>query len=172
MIMLNSRLYLLRISQILLVFVCFLREAVNFITDIGQYHHNLPFFYKIIHFPTQEHAHILFDRSIHSHIIGSIAPIILVGFHGLVAAILAFGIVVLLKNIRASDYALFREKKFLCILGLALGVFQYFFFYAFLCMDYFLSWMQGVNYNMDFIGYSWPLAFALIYLLLTDFESK
>ena len=164
----STRLYFLRASQIMLVFVCFLREALSFITDIGQYHRNLPFFYKIIRFPTQEHAHILFDRSIHSHMVGAIGPMVLVGFHGLVAAVLACGIIVLLKNIRTVDCKLFGEKKFLSIIGLSLGLFQYFFFYAFLCMDYFLSWMQGINYNMDFMGYSFPLAFALIYLLLTE----
>ncbi len=166
----NKKIFLLRLSQVLLVTICMLRECINCITDIEQYSKNLSLFYKITSFPTREKAGLLFNRSISSSIINHFGPIILVIAHMIVFLILLYGIVILLKHIKTSDFQLYNTKKFVCIIGLCLGLAEYFFLYGFLAMDYFLSWMHNIDYDGDIAGYGLPLIISLLYLSLKDYQ--
>ena len=160
----------LRLSQLLLIIPCLLREAINTITDIEQFGRAVKLTQKIYAFPTPQHADILFNRAIASPLLTKINVILLISCHALVAIVLLYGLLTLLANINNTNFVQYNQKKLICIIGLCLGIFQYGLAYGFFAMDYFLSWMQNINFNSDIIAYSLPLIAALLFLSLKDFR--
>jgi predicted small integral membrane protein len=156
-----------RLSQLLIIFPCALREWINALTDIGQYERVVSLSLKITSFPVPQDTSTLFNRAIHSVALAKIVAISWVIIHVTVAALLTYGVFVLCINIK-SERKLFNQKKLVCLLGLSLGIFSYVFFVGFAAMDYFLSWMQNINFNLDIMGYCLPLFGALLYLTVDD----
>ena len=161
---------LLRLSQLLLIIPCFLREVLNTITDTGQYNIVLRTTEKIYAFPTPKTAGIVFNRSIHNLSLEKINAILLILSHAFVAIFLLVGLVILFRHIKNPDIKQYNRAKTVCIIGLCLGIFQYVFIYGFFAMDYFLSWMQNLGFNSYIMGYGLPLAIALLFLSLKDFK--
>lgn len=160
---------LFRLSQLLLVLVCGCREWINVLTDIGQYERNVALAHKIISFPTPEKVHTLFNRSIHVLWVAKGVALLWVMIHLILAGLITYGLIILLSHCRETSEN-YQQKKVYCYIGLALGIFAYIFMAGFLSMDYFLSWMQQINYNADIVGYCLPLAIGLFYLAIPDFK--
>jgi predicted small integral membrane protein len=162
-----KRFVMFRLSQLLMIFPCALREWINALTDIGQYERVVSLSLKITSFPTQQDAGTLFNRAIHSVALAKVVAISWVIIHVTVAALMTYGVFALLFNIKAVNKT-FNQKKWVCLLGLSLGISSYVFFVGFAAMDYFLSWMQNINFNADIVGYCLPLFGALLYLTVDD----
>ena len=158
---------LFRGTQLILVLVCALREWINVLTDIEHFQRNIAFAHKIMTFPTAEALGTTADRSLTSLWVAKMVAVSWGVIHILVGGILLYGMVVLLRNI-SSPQGVYQEKKLYCCLGLALGIFFYIFLIGVMAMDYFLSWMQQINYNGDIAGYVLPMFMTLIYLLVPD----
>lgn len=158
---------LFRGSQLMLVLVCALREWVNVLTDIGQFNKTQALAHKIMAFTTPENVSTIADRSVTSLWVPKMVSVSWIVMHLLVGGILLYGMVVLLKTI-SSPQGVYQEKKLYCCLGLALGIFFYIFLIGVMAMDYFLSWMQYIDYNADIAGYALPLFMTLLYLIVPD----
>lgn len=161
--MVNQKLTV-RISQLLLIIPCALREWINVITDIGQYHKNIHLALQIISFPTKAQTDTVFNRSIHSLFVAKIIAISWTLAHFIAAILISSGFLLLLCALN-TESVVYQNKKQLCLLGLSFTLFWYIFALGFGSMDYFLSWMQKINYNGDIMGYGLPLGIALLYLL-------
>ena len=156
-----------RLSQLIILFPCALREWINFLTDIGQYERVTKLALQIMSFPTQHNASTLFNRSINSLLLAKFVALLWIVIHFITAALITYGLIALLKTMNA-DSKTFNQKKLPCFLGLSFGIFSYLFLVGFVSMDYFLSWMQDINFNADIVGYSLPLIGALLYLTVNE----
>lgn len=156
-----------RLSQLLIIIPCALREWINMFTDIGQYERVTKLSLKLMSFPTQENASTLFNRAFDSVVLAKGIAMLWIIVHLVIGTIISVGIIVLLINLKASS-SQYNQKKLTCFVGLALGIFSYVFLVGFFAMDYFLSWMQNINFNSDITGYSLPLIGALLYLTVKD----
>lgn len=160
-----------RVSQLLLVLVCALREWVNVFTDVGQFQNTTRLAHRIMSFPTPDKVSTLFNRSIEAMWVAKGVALLWIVVHLTVASLLTYGMIILLihRHVPSQDY---QEKKCYSCLGLALGLFAYFFLIGLMSMDYFLSWMQHMDYNGDIVGYGLPLFVTLVYLLVTDLSPE
>lgn len=140
-----------------------LREWINFLTDVEQFHRTTDLSLKIMSFPTTDAAALKFDRSTGNILIAKFAVIAWILMHFISALIIAVGLIQLIKNINQPS-AVYHNKKELCLFGLAFALFSYFTLTGFLAMDVFLSWMQNLNFNAELAGYGLPLIVALLYL--------
>ena len=159
--------YLIRASQLLLVCIIALRELVNTLTNIGQFHKVFDLTRKIMTFPTKENTGTLFDRSIHSIWLAKIVTLSLVLMHAISFTLITCGIYYLISHIKRDD-DIFHEKKQICIFGLAIALCFYIFGFGLMSTDYFLSWMQkpSINLTLGLIGYITPIAVSLFYINL------
>lgn len=158
---------LFRVSQLLLILPCLMREWINFLTDIEQFQNTTQLAYKIISYPTQDKINSAFERSVDSMTVAKVISFTWICIHLLVGIIISYGFIRLLTNLR-SDNREFTQAKQSCFLGLSLGIFFYVLILGFFSMDYFLSWMQHISYNGDIAGYCLPLIAALLYLTVNE----
>ncbi len=162
-----NRVTVFRLSQLLLIFPCALREWINCLTDIGQYERVIKLAMQIMTYPTQENTDTLFNQAIHSVTIAKCVAVVWILAHGFAAAVMTYGMFVLMKHLKAPSNC-FNQNKIFCFVGLSFILFFYVFMLGFAVMDYFLSWMQQINFNGDITGYGLPLMSALLYLTIKD----
>lgn len=160
---------LTRISQLLLIFPCACREWINVLNDVEQYNRILKFALQLISFPSASKAEIIFNRASTSKLFPHLIAIGWITAHSVSALIISCGFFILVKNITAQSY-IYHQKKSLCTLGLSFSIFSYIMMLGFFAMDYFLSWMQQINFNSDLIGYTLPPLAALLFLNYAESE--
>ena len=159
--------YLIRVSQLSLVCIVALRELINTLTDIGQFNKVLQLTRKIIAFPTKENAGTMFNRSIHSLWFAKMVTSTFIVMHAVSFILITCGLCYLIYHIK-SEEDVFQKNKQICIFGLAIAICFYVCSLGLMSTDFFLSWMQEpkINFTLDLIGYSLPIAIALFYLNL------
>ena len=165
-----KRTVVLRFSQLSLVIICFLHELINFFTNMGHFSLLVERMLVIMRHPTPSSASTLIDRSIDSVFVAKLAVTLITVIHLLVALVLLWGLLRLVRDITTTDFRRYNKKKYICILGLVLGLCQYFFLFLVIAMGYFLSWMQEINFNADITTFALLFATSLFYLLLVDFR--
>lgn len=157
--------HMLRFAQLFIIIPLAIREWINFLTDIGQIEDTAKFAYKIINFPTLNNTNALFNRSISSMPFAKFISYFWVFFHAISGMLITIGIIYMLVNF-SKDTELYQSKKKVCMLGLSITFFGYILLLGAGSMDLFLSWMQNppINYNLDIVGYGFPVGVALIFL--------
>lgn len=158
---------LLRGCVLLFVQVLALRELVNSFTDAGQYYRNVELITKITSFPTSKKAGIIFDRAFSSVVFSKTLSLFFVIAHFAIGCLITVGVLFLLFNLKL-DEKLYDKKKTTCLVGLIIGFTFYVFSLGLFSMDYFLSWVQGINFDADMIAYGVPMGLAFIFLKIID----
>jgi predicted small integral membrane protein len=159
------RIFWVRLSQIGLVVPCALREWINMATDIEQFHRNYTLSLKIIQFPVAHNVDMAIGRAVSSPALATAASATFVLWHALAASLMTAGAALLLRNIHSSH---FTSLKLMAQLGLVLAIIQYVTLLGLIPMDFFMSWMQDINFDTDLVAYAMPNAIGLFYLCLRD----
>lgn len=152
-----------RIIGALLVFPSAVREWIDALTDIGSFQGNIVLINKIISYkPTA--VQTVFDRSIDNTWLAPIGAVGFIVMHFIAALLMTMGIVQMCRYINnaTGDY---KKHLISAVFGLVVSIVCYLFFFGVLAMDYFMSQMQGLDYNAPIIATLLPCGIALFYLL-------
>lgn len=156
----------LRFLALVLIFPCALREWIDTLTDTGSYQGNVALIHKILSYhPTA--VQTIFDRTIDNMWICYVGAVGFVVWHLTLALLLTIGMVQIYRY-HVSATPLFKQKSMIAIVGLVIAISSYLLFFGVLAMDYFMSQLQGFNYNLPIIATLLPCGIALIYLLLIE----
>ena len=152
-----------RLLGIVLVLPSATREWIDMLTDIASYQGNVALIAKIMSYkPTL--VQTVFDRSINSLWFAKIGAIGFVMMHLVIGLLLSVGIVQMLFHIKAAQNT-FKNHLGFVITGLVFAISSYLFFFGVMAMDYFMSQLQGFDYNDSIIATLLPCGIALFYLL-------
>lgn len=158
----------MRFLKIVLLIPIFLSEFFNFITDLGNTDSTINSVKQIISFPTTENTHVLLDRTISFPNAANIITYSLAGLHIIVALILLFAILKMLKNIKADD-SVYNNSNAWAVAGCTFAYVQYTLLYGAIGGDWFLSWMQpNMTTLKDAFSYSLPIGIVLIVMLINN----
>lgn len=158
-----------RFLGVILVLPCAIREWIDVLTDIETYQTNSDLIEKIISYnPIM--LKTAFDRSIHSSALAQIGAAGFVMMHLVLAVLMSVGVIQMLVHINASQQN-FKKHLGLAITGLVFAISSYLFFFGVMAMDYFMSQLQGLDYNEPIIATLLPCGIALFYLLRNESEA-
>jgi predicted small integral membrane protein len=157
-----------RLLGVILVLPSAIREWIDMLTDIASYQGNVALITKIMSYkPTL--VQTVFDRSIHSSALAQIGAAGFVMMHLVLALLMSAGVVQMLVHIKASKQN-FKKHLGFAITGLVFAISSYLFFFGVMAMDYFMSQLQGLDYNEPIIATLLPCGIALFYLLRNESE--
>jgi predicted small integral membrane protein len=158
-----------RFLGVILVLPCAIREWIDMLTDIASFQGNVALVEKITSYkPTL--VQTIFDRSIHSSALAQIGAAGFVMMHLVLAVLMSVGVIQMLVHIKASQQN-FKKHLGLVITGLVFAISSYLFFFGVMAMDYFMSQLQGFDYNEPIIATLLPCGIALFYLLRNESEA-
>jgi predicted small integral membrane protein len=152
-----------RLIGALLVFPNAIREWIDMLTDMGSYQGNIALINKIVGYrPTL--VQTVFDRTIHNTWLAPIGAVGFIMMHLVAALLMTIGMVQMCWHLN-DKVGIYRQKLTSAVFGLVVAIVSYLFFFGVLSMDYFMSQLQGLDYNGPIIATLLPCGIALFYLL-------
>ncbi len=164
------KLCLARLTQLIIIVPCMLREVLATTTDIVQFQMNKQQVMALIKFPTVQNADLLYTHAINNPTLATLFLSFFIIAHAITAILLIIGLFQCLTSLK-SPYLVYKKKKLFLLFGLTFGIASYLLVLGVFSMDYFLSWMHGINFNSDLLTYGMFLGLGLLYLVSTDFKS-